>query len=181
MLTDEFTDDFTDSILANHKISQVDRNVDVYLSEVRSREDNLKDGEEFVLKHHGVKGMKWGVSRGRAAGGSDVSVSEHNIGGHAFVRTKGGGGNSAHNDAIESKVVRQKMKRSGMNSLSNEELQTYNNRMNLESNARRLTREKHQQTIAVIKTTAKTAKTVHKISKDPKTKQGLSFIKAAVI
>ena len=109
-----------------------------------------------VLEHHGIKGMKWGVRRDGSSGGGSHSSgsgsakkSKGEVSVHTkahpqiktIVRTSGGKGLPAHSDAIASKIVEQKLKKSGMHSVSNAELATYNNRRNLEENAKRLTPE----------------------------------------
>jgi hypothetical protein len=119
-------------------------------------------GLDFV-SHHGVKGMRWGVRReamrtsGLAKRGakeaqrremrvaSPVRVTD-TIGKTSFTKTKlkavGGEDHPAHPDAITVAASRQKLKKSGIHTLSNDELQKMSTRMNLESqvhslNARR--------------------------------------------
>jgi hypothetical protein len=105
------------------------------------------DNEEViqrVLAHHGVKGMKWGVSRrGGSSGGSrssgEVSVkTRSHPQAKTVIRTKGGKGLSAHPDAIAAKVVQQKLNKSGTHALSNSELRTFTERRQLEENTKRL-------------------------------------------
>jgi hypothetical protein len=84
-----------------------------------------------ILEHHGVKGMKWGVRRNRSA--ADVSVEGKTSRlGRTKIKTKGGEGHSPHNDAVAAAVVKQKLKKSGSDTLSNEELKTLATRLNLE-------------------------------------------------
>lgn len=113
------------------------------------------------LEHHGVKGMQWGVRREelrssrrgvqaarvekRGAQELERRVSRKptpiqvtdTIGKSSFSKTKikavGGEDHHAHDDAIKVAVSRQKLKRSGIHTLSNEELKEMNNRMNLEA------------------------------------------------
>ena len=112
--------------------------------------------DEFVdfLEHHGVKGMHWGVrreqmrissvskrgakevQRRRARPPSPIRATP-SIGRSSFtkskVKTVGGEDHPPHEDAVRVAVARQKMKRSGVVALSNSELQTMAQRMNLES------------------------------------------------
>jgi hypothetical protein len=93
------------------------------------------DQEEFDrLVHYGIRGMKWGV-RKRDQGPVDVSVK---VRPGKRVQAKGGSGQPAHPDAIKTAAARQKAKKSSTDALSNEELKQLVDRMNLESNYKRL-------------------------------------------
>jgi 2'-5' RNA ligase len=91
-----------------------------------------------VLEHHGVKGMRWGVRGGvgspRAAS-TKVTVTQK---GKKKLKATGGEGHPAHKEAIVAKSLGQQAKKSGHQSLSNEELQAYAKRLNLEQNVKRL-------------------------------------------
>lgn len=84
-----------------------------------------------VLAHFGTKGMKWGVRRSRE---SKVTVTDKG----KRVKTKGGFNRPAHSDAVSVRVSGQVAKKSGVKALSNEELKAFNNRLNLEQQAKRL-------------------------------------------
>lgn len=85
----------------------------------------MADQMEDFLQHFGIKGMKWGVRRDRRA----VEVTTKPGG---KVRTSGGKGLDAHGDAIRARKAQQRVKGSGLNSLSDAELKKLVNRMNLE-------------------------------------------------
>lgn len=87
---------------------------------------------EAILAHHGVKGMKWGVRRDRP---SAVTVTSK----RKKLKTKGGYGHPAHSDAVRARTSGQIAKKSGYHTLSNAELHAYNQRLNLEQQAKRLT------------------------------------------
>jgi len=116
----------------------------------------IAEDEDFVqgvVSHHGIKGMKWGVRRAESslsaaraarsdaraakavqkAAANKVTVKTTSELGKAYVRTKGGSHQPATDDAVKAQIAKQKLKKSGMNSLTNEELQTLATRQNLEN------------------------------------------------
>ena len=96
-----------------------------------------KEVVDHILSHHGVLGMKWGQRRSRDELASVSVKTKSSPQRKTIIRTKGGKGLSAHPDAVAAKVVTQKLKKSGMHSLSNQELQTLATRTNLESQIHR--------------------------------------------
>jgi hypothetical protein len=84
-----------------------------------------------ILEHHGVKGMKWGVRRNRTAAAVTVEGKTSRLG-RTKIATKGGQGHSPHKDAVSAAIVKQKLKKSGSDTLSNDELKTLATRLNLE-------------------------------------------------
>jgi hypothetical protein len=87
-----------------------------------------------ILEHHGVKGMRWGIRRKATVGPHEVIVSDR----RRRLKTSGGEGHPAHPDAVRARVIGQKGRKSGLKALSNEELQAYQQRLNLEGNVKRL-------------------------------------------
>lgn len=95
-------------------------------------------GEKF-LEHFGVKGMRWGVRKAEPI----KSKSGHTIiRGKAKVNVEGGGGHPAHPDAIKVAEAKTKLKKSGAAALSNEELRTVANRLQLEGQVHTLIKTK---------------------------------------
>jgi hypothetical protein len=109
-----------------------------------------------VLLHYGKKGMKWGERRaaGRANstqtsshGGGNNARQEITVtqkGAHA-LKTKGGKYGAASEDARRAAAGRQSIKKSGVHSLSNKELQEVVTRMNLEQQYVRLSTPQKKQ------------------------------------
>lgn len=92
---------------------------------------------DATLAHFGVRGMKWGQRKNRGpsvevpSGPQPVTIKETRKG---YMMTTGGQGHKPSEDALSSLALRQKAFASGSRSLSNQELQSLVNRMNLESN-----------------------------------------------
>jgi hypothetical protein len=89
---------------------------------------------EDILTHHGVKGMRWGVRRKATVGAQEVIVSDK----RKKLKTSGGAGHPAHSDAVRARTSGQVARKSGYKALSNQELQAYTQRLNLEQQAKRL-------------------------------------------
>lgn len=94
---------------------------------------NTAEIVEGILAHHGVKGQKWGVRRARNQSSAVTVVDKKKK-----LKTFGGAGRPAHSDAVRARTSGQIARKSGLKALSNKELQEYNNRLNLEQNAKRL-------------------------------------------
>lgn len=88
--------------------------------------DSLKQSAivDNILSHYGKLGMKWGV-RNRS---SSVSVVDK----RKKIKTSGGKGLPAHPDALRAHRIGQIVKKSGTKALSNQELQDYTKRLQLE-------------------------------------------------
>lgn len=87
-----------------------------------------------ILEHHGVKGQKWGIRRKATVGAQEVVVSDR----RKKLKTSGGEGHPAHPDAVRARTSGQIAKKSGVKALSNEELQAYTKRLQLEQSLKRL-------------------------------------------
>ena len=101
-------------------------------SEVRIRIEGEMDTSEVIeviLAHHGVKGMRWGVRRKATVGPQEVIVSDK----RRKLRLTGGKGHPAHSDAVRARTIGQVGKKSGLKALSDQELQEYNKRLQLEA------------------------------------------------
>lgn len=98
---------------------------------------------DTVLEHYGTKGMKWGVRKRRSS--SDVSGKGEQKTKEVFIKdtskgikTRGGHKLPASTDALLAAAAKQKASKSGIKSLSNNELKALINRMNLESQHKKL-------------------------------------------
>lgn len=78
-----------------------------------------------VLEHYGIKGMKWGVRRTREQ--IDRARGKRKAKGKPVTPTKS-------QDAERAEATKAKVAKEGVSSLSNQELQQLNKRLNLEKN-----------------------------------------------
>jgi len=121
-------------------------------------EDSLTQSAIGFLEHFGVKGMQWGVRRQRVGDailekgfaigtpGSRARSAERAKAAQKVtvkskgkkIKTSGGKGVSAHPDALRAHRVGQVVKKSGTKSVSNEDLQAYARRLQIEQNVSRL-------------------------------------------
>jgi 2'-5' RNA ligase len=123
---------------------------DYYFDEV-SMNDTEKKGLEF-LEHYGKKGMKWGqrmeARKSKAAAANavknapkDVTINTQLKRNKYKTKAEGGQKQPVADDAVKAYTSRQKLKKSGVDSLSNKELQELSTRMNLEVQVNRLDKE----------------------------------------
>jgi hypothetical protein len=89
--------------------------------------------ETIRLMHFGVKGMRWGVRRDRTPRGVTVTPR-----GRKRLKAVGGENQPASSEAIRTKSLGQVARKSGYQALTNDDLKKYNERLNLEANAKRL-------------------------------------------
>lgn len=98
---------------------------------------SITEDIDATLAHYGVPGMKWGRRKRRGpsvevpTGPQPVTIRQNKKGN---LETHGGRGHNPSEDATKAAALRQKAHASGTHSLSNQELQTLVNRMNLEAN-----------------------------------------------
>lgn len=92
---------------------------------------DANEAVQSVLTHHGVKGMRWGVTRDKSAA---VTVTQKG----KKLKATGGVGHKPSSDAITAKKIGQVKKKSGTHALTNEQLQAYQQRLNLEQNVKQL-------------------------------------------
>ena len=104
-------------------------------------------GAEFVLKHFGVKGMRWGVRNERSVA-TDIHTDTGIVRRRTKVRTKGGEAQPAHEDAVKAAVQKQKLKKSGTDALSNNELKDLASRLELEVRVETLATKKGRKFIS---------------------------------
>lgn len=90
---------------------------------------------ERVLSHYGIKGMRWGQSSVPAA--ASVSISRSGRSGKK-LKAKGGEGQPISKDATRKVTIARTKKKSGVNALSDAELQSYANRLQLEQRVKGL-------------------------------------------
>ena len=105
--------------------------------------ETMELGQQFIA-HFGVKGMRWGVRKDQEAVSRDVLVKTGHtrVRGKTKVKTKGGSHHDVADDAIKFHMTRQKLKRSGTDALTNDELQKMATRMNLEQQVRTLSKNR---------------------------------------
>jgi 2'-5' RNA ligase len=104
-------------------------------------------GAEFILEHYGIKGMHWGQRKAR-----EVSTQSHVDSGvfkrRTEVRSTGGEAHDAHPDAVTAAVQKQKLKKSGTNALSTQELRELANRLQVENQVSILMSSKGKQFVS---------------------------------
>lgn len=118
-----------------------------------------------ILAHHGIKGMRWGVRR-----------SEKQL--HS------GKGTNVSEDHANAAAAKAKVKKHGVKSLSNKELQDVINRMNLEQSYARSKEaesskgrfKKGHETVKTILDVGSTGLKIHGMITNPATKAGARIV-----
>lgn len=103
---------------------------------------------EEDLTHFGVKGQRWGVRRESTTPSTSkesTPVTVTTKPNSSKISTKGGERQTASEDAKRAAMARQKLKKSGANSLNNKEMQDLVTRMNLEQQLTKLTEPQKSQ------------------------------------
>lgn len=104
-----------------------------------------------ILAHFGKRGMKWGVRNDESGTAAGVTVKTASGKRGVAIKTSGGRGHPASDDAVRSAVNKQKAKGSSIHSLSNDELNKVIARMNLEKSFMNVTAKKDGPAKAFIK------------------------------
>lgn len=89
--------------------------------------------EADYLTHYGVKGMRWGVRRERESKGGSSGLK------NPFKKEP------PSKDAAQAKALQKRIKKNGLDNLTNEELQALTKRMQLTQNYKNLANPKKQQ------------------------------------
>ena len=97
----------------------------------------MEDIEDF-LQHYGVLGMRWGVRKRSGGGGGGPTPIKVSARPGQKIITTGGHRQPSSEDAKLTAAIRQKARASGPQSLSNNEMRTLVERMNLEQQYARL-------------------------------------------
>jgi hypothetical protein len=141
----------------------------------------MSDNIDDVLAHFGVKGMKWGQHK---KSGPTAEVTVNTSG--KKIKTSGGEGLPATKEAVTTAGARQKAKKSGVRSLSNDELQAAVRRMQLETQFSQLNAQTNPSKVikgkAAVKELLGLGKTVNEIgafANSPAGKELRSQLKAA--
>lgn len=102
---------------------------------------NASEIVDDILIHYGRKGMKWGVRKSYSvgAGGTRTKVKTRSLR-KTKVKVRGGRSQPAHSEAIIAREAQRVLKKSGVNALSNQQLQMLQTRLNLEQNVSRLSK-----------------------------------------
>jgi hypothetical protein len=105
----------------------------------------MNAAEEFVgdfLTHFGVKGMKWGVRTRRPSAVAVSTTVKPRKFAKTKVKVKGGRAHPAVSEAVSAREKQRILKKSGVNALSNKDLQELQTRLNLEQNVSRLSKSR---------------------------------------
>jgi hypothetical protein len=129
--------DDTELLTVWNTMNDDQKTVAYFLAGVAELSDEVahSDPVENILAHFGRKGMKWGVITETSTGSSSSVLLREGVSsrGQVRIQTTGGSHRPASEDAKVAAINRHTAKASGINSLSNKELKTVIDRMNLTS------------------------------------------------
>lgn len=146
-----------DGLKVQHVLKEVDRDPRPGKSVIDNPElfqHSTTNSFEDFLEHHGIRGMKWGIRRGRNAGGSTSTTTAHKPTGdpalvptrktiktHGLFSSKPRTPQEIHDDAATFKTLTAKAHAKGLSSLSNVELKKLNERFDMEKKYSKLEAE----------------------------------------
>lgn len=142
---------------------------------------------EDILAHYGKMGMHWGRRKSRdtqtipTESGKPTSVTLFSKPGKGVIKTKGGENRLPSKDAKDAAGYKQIARKSGTDSLSNQQLQLLNNRMNLQQSYAKIIAKENQRSKGkqfVIDTLKNEGKTFLSGKKGPLIMLGLGLIAA---
>ncbi len=110
------------------------------MAEVSMSDAEIKTGAEFMA-HYGVKGMRWGHRKDSSPQPVAVKTTLKRSG-KTKIKTTGGKRQPVTEEAVASRAATQKIKKSGIDSLTNKELATLKTRLNLEKEVSKLAKDR---------------------------------------
>ena len=113
---------------------------------IHGADSTMELGEQFILEHYGIKGMRWGFrKRPEAVAPTATSRVPNGKKRKTKIEVEGGENHEAAPDAIKVAQHKAKLKKSGPAALTNQELREVAERVRLEEQAKLLTGNKAKQ------------------------------------